>query len=183
LVDRGRVVVRATIDSFHNPRALRWRRGKHSPVGFSLDSHDLEAARAELLDPFRAGEGATYRAAVFHEPTGRPVDAPDRIVGGDEILVFDGIFVCRPELRDYWDFTVFLDGQERVSLTRLGYVLADAPDGGNELVAHVLKWVERIDRYASGMRIYLDGEDPRSRVDLVVDNNHLERPSIVARPQ
>lgn len=30
----GVTVIRSTIDSFHNPRAVRWQRGKGSPVGF-----------------------------------------------------------------------------------------------------------------------------------------------------
>ncbi|MEM8922380.1 MAG: uridine kinase [Actinomycetota bacterium] len=172
-------VVRATIDGFHRPRADRWARGRSSPVGFYLDSHDLDAVRRLLLDPFRSGPGATYRTAIFDEPSDRPVDAPPRLVAGGALLLFDGIFLCRPELRPYWDVVVFLDGRERVQLDRLGLVMADAPDGGRELVDHVLRWVERLDRYASGMRHYLELDRPLAHADLVIDNNDLANPVIV----
>ncbi len=172
-------VVRSTVDSFHHPRAVRWSRGRSSPVGFYLDSHDLGALRERLLDPIRAGRGATYRLAAFDEPSDQPVEEAPRRVSGDEILVFDGIFLCRPELVDYWDYLVFLEAKARVDLDRLGLVLADAPSGGPELVGHVLQWVERIDRYSSGMRYYLDHDDPKARADLVIDNNDLAHPIVV----
>lgn len=183
LAAEGRAVVRSTVDSFHNPRAVRWARGKASPVGFYLDSHNLTALQRLLLDPMREGAGARYRVASFDEPSDQPVDDPPESVAGNEILLFDGIFCCRPELLDYWDLTVFLDGQARVDLGRLGYVLADAPAGGTELIDHVLQWVERIDRYASGMRYYLHHDDPMARVDLVIDNNDLGHPFIVESEQ
>ncbi len=177
----GASVIRSTIDSFHQPRAARHRRGSTSPIGFYLDSHDLAAVCEELLDPMRAGAGASYRTAVFDEPNDRPIDQPHQVVAGDEVLVFDGIFLCRPELVEHWDIIIFLDGRSRVELTRLGLLLANAPPGGVALVDHVLTWVERIDRYASGMRIYLDLSDPRSRADIVIDNNDLARPFVVGQ--
>ena len=181
LADQDTPVVRSTIDSFHNPRQVRWSRGKSSPVGFYLDSHNLTALREMLLDPMRAGPGAAYRIAAFDEPTDQPVDEAPRTVTGNEVVVFDGIFLCRPELAPYWDYVVFLDAQARVDLHRLGAVMRDAPAGGAELVDHVLQWVGRLDRYTSGMRYYLDSDDPRALADLVIDNNDLARPVIVGR--
>lgn len=181
LAGRSVPIVRATIDSFHRPRASRYRRGATSPVGFYLDSHDLDAFRDALLDPMRSGAGARYRTAVFDEPTDRAVEQPPRVATGDEVLLVDGIFLCRPELGDAWDVTVFLDGRSRVELSRLGLVLGDAPPGGVEMVEHVLGWVARLDRYASGMRYYLDTVDPMSTADLVIDNNDLANPFIIDR--
>ena len=129
-----------------------------------------------------AGDGYPAATAVFDEPTDRAVDDPPRTIRGDEVLVFDGIFLGRPELASYWDLLVFLDAQERVDLTRLDHVLADAPTEGDELVDPVLRWVERIDRYSSGMRYHLDTADPLAHADVVIDDDDLTRPSIVAGP-
>lgn len=49
LADRGRHVIGASIDSFHRPRAKRYRRGDASPEGYYRDSHDLLAVRRALL--------------------------------------------------------------------------------------------------------------------------------------
>ena len=49
-------VVRATVDEFHQPRSVRYTKGRHSPEGFFLDSYDYPSLRGMLLDPFRAGQ-------------------------------------------------------------------------------------------------------------------------------
>ena len=61
VAERGRPVIRASIDGFHRPRAERYRRGADSPEGYYLDSFDYERVRAELLDPL--GPGATAATA------------------------------------------------------------------------------------------------------------------------
>ena len=35
---KGRPVIRASIDGFHNPRSVRYRLGQNSPVGYFQDS-------------------------------------------------------------------------------------------------------------------------------------------------
>ncbi len=176
-------IVRATIDSFHNPRAERYRRGKGSGAGFYFDSHNLKELRARLLDPFRTGLGAEYTTACFDEPSDQAVDPESKTLAGNEVLLFDGIFACRPELEGYWDYVIHLDGRARVNLGRLGVVMADAPQQPEALVDHVLTWVQRMDRYTSGMAIYLDSDRPTERADLVIDNNDLANPRVVSSRQ
>ncbi|KAF0805900.1 phosphoribulokinase [Alcanivorax xiamenensis] len=36
-------VIRASVDGFHNPEVVRYRRGRYSPEGFYYDSYDYEA--------------------------------------------------------------------------------------------------------------------------------------------
>lgn len=62
---RGRRVIRASIDGFHNPCAVRYRRGPDSPGGYYLDSFDHDALRASLLDPLGSGGDLRYRTATF----------------------------------------------------------------------------------------------------------------------
>ena len=173
-------IVRATVDSFHNPRHVRYGRGKGSGAGFYHDSHNLEALCNRLLTPFRTGIGSEYSTECFDEPSDRPVEAETQTLAGDEILLFDGIFACRPELAGYWDYVIHLDGRVRVNLGRLGVVMADAPTETLAVVDHVLTWVERMDRYTSGMAIYLDSDRPLERADLVIDNNDLAAPFVVS---
>ena len=177
--ERDMSIVRSTIDSFHNERRVRHARGPRSPLGFYADSHDLAALRRVLLDPFKAGEGATYRVAVFDEPTDSPVDTAPATIGVDDILVFDVTFLQRPELAAYWDVVVYLDAQKRIDLERLGLVLEDLPPDPLEAVAHTLTWVARIDRYSSGMRHYVDFVNPAASAHLVIDNNKIDAPVIV----
>ena len=172
-------IVRASIDSFHNPRQLRWQRGRSSPLGFYLDSHNLDSLRTELLDPFAAGAGSSYRTAVFDEPSDGPIETDQSIVASQDVLIFDGIFLQRPELADYWDLTVFLDGQKRVELGRLGLVLDELPDDPDQAALHTMEWAERFERYRSGMRYYLDLVEPASCSDILIDNNDLKHPRLL----
>jgi len=175
----GHRVVRSTTDSFHNPRQVRFRRGKASPVGFYFDSHDLDSLRKRLLEPFRRGEGATYVAAIFDEPSDTPVEPQPSLVASDDVLIFDGLFLQRPELHGYWDLVIYIDGNERENLRRLGLVMDDLPDTPDDVVAHVLEWVRRLDRYASGMTYYVDSVDPMLGADIVIDNNNFASPKII----
>ncbi len=172
-------IVRASIDSFHNSRQVRWQRGRSSPLGFYLDSHNLDSLRSELLDPFRAGAGSPYRTAVFDEPLDAPIESGQSTVSTQDVLIFDGIFLQRPDLAHYWDLTVFVDGQKRVDLGRLGLVLDELPDDPDQATMQTMEWAERFERYRSGMRYYLDLINPANRADILIDNNDLTRPRLL----
>lgn len=147
----GASVVRATIDSFHRPRAERYRLGPDSPEGYYRESHQLDVVRSRLLDPWRAGAG-DYVTAVFDEPTDTPVVDPPRPVPVDHVLLFDGLFLHRPELVDAWDLTVFLVADQR-----------RAAAGHRP-------------RYVEGQRRYEAEADPRRRATFVIDNDDLAEP-------
>lgn len=98
----GSPVLRATLDDFHRPRSERYRRGRSSPEGFYRDSYDYDAFRRLLIEPFRTGAEGGVRLAAFDLVADLPVDAPTVSVPTDAVLVVDGIFANRPELRGIW---------------------------------------------------------------------------------
>jgi uridine kinase len=65
LREQGRVVIRASVDSFHRLRAERYRRGPTSAEGYYLDSFDYPALRDALLLPLGSSGSRRYRRAVF----------------------------------------------------------------------------------------------------------------------
>src|SRR6516225_5870427 len=50
-----RSVIRAFIDSFHNPARIRYQRGSTSPEGYCHDSFSYQALRECLLAPLGMG--------------------------------------------------------------------------------------------------------------------------------
>ena len=146
---------RSTTDSFHNPRAVRLPPGVDLAESYVGLSHDLLRMRWYVLDPFRAGEG-TWRAAAFDEPSDSPVDSPEQPVPPDGVLLFDGLFLHRPELLPYWDLTVVLTAPSRAP--RAGY------------------------RYVEGWRLYRERCRPDEAATVVVDNDDLAAPRILRRP-
>ena len=177
----GVAVIRSTTDSFHNPRSVRWTRGKASPDGFYLDSHDLATLRRVLLEPLSATPPQPYRAAAFDEPSDSPVVATEERADAGSVLLFDGLFLQRPELRRYWDLVVWLDGQGRVDRRRLDWASRDCPPGPAAL-PHLVGCWGLLARYHLGMRRYLDECDPITGADIVIANDDLASPAIVRGP-
>jgi uridine kinase len=100
-------VFRASIDDFHRPRAHRLARGPLSPEGYYEDAFDVQAAREELLLPFRHG-APVIRDKVHDLRSDSRVDRPSVSVRDAKVLVVDGVFLLRPELRELWDIAVYL---------------------------------------------------------------------------
>lgn len=105
LTAAGRNVIRASVDGFHNPRALRYRLGRQSPEGYFRDSYDYGQLNALLLDPLSPGGHGRYRVAAFDHRTDQPVPLPEAQASPGDILVFDGIFPHRPQLCGSWDYS------------------------------------------------------------------------------
>jgi uridine kinase len=164
-----RSVIRASVDSFHNPRAMRYRLGQTSPLGFFNDSYDYGKLTNLLLDPLSPGGNLRYRRAAFDHRTDSSVDAPEELATPDSILIFDGIFLHRSLLRPYWDFSVFLDVDFTVSIPRG----ASRGEGSPDLCA------ESNRRYVEGQKIYLSECQPASAATLTINNNDIEHPYLV----
>jgi uridine kinase len=88
----------------------------------------------------------------------------------DCILVFDGIFLHRPELRNYWDFSIFLSVDFSVSVGRCA-----TRDNTSPVVEAAANR-----RYVEGQRLYLRECEPSRHATLTIDNNDLAQPRIIA---
>jgi uridine kinase len=159
----GRSVVRASVDGFHRCRADRYRRGRESAVGYWLDAYDYDRMTGALLDPF--GRGEPVRTVVHDVRTDAALDLPPVPVGGDDVLIVDGVFVHRDELSPYWDFSLYLHVDLAVSLVRMS-IRDGLP-------------IETTRRYTGAHRLYLDACDPLRRAGVVVDNTDLAAPRMI----
>lgn len=162
-------VFRASVDGFHRPRAERYARGRTSPEGFYLDSYDYAAFRRELIEPFRAGD--PFRTAVWDVDADAPVDVAPQVAGPDAVLLVDGIFLHRPELRGLWHWSLWLDVPVDVAFARLAE--RDGTDPAHTAASNA--------RYRQGQEIYLRDADPRRAASAIVDNTDFRHPSRVYR--
>ena len=165
----GRPLIRASVDGFHNPKSARYRLGKGSPEGFFRDSYNYPALKAALLDPLSPGSTGRYRTAVFDHHTDEFVEVPEEQARPGSILILDGIFLHRPELRDYWDFSIFLEVDFSVSIPRGAQRGEGSPD----------PHTPENRRYVEGQRLYFRECRPKQHATVVVNNERLERPFIV----
>jgi uridine kinase len=144
-----------------------------------LDSHQLDVIVGELLVPFARGN-SEVRTAAFDEPSDAPVDV---VVDVDPVavLVFDGLFLHRPELNGHWGVTFFLDADVRRDREWLRFLLDGLPDDDVERAATLDLRLARArwPRYGDGWRCYVDAAQPASEATVVIDNNDVRTPTNV----
>jgi uridine kinase len=172
----GRPTLRASFDDFKKPWRDAQEKGydRTTGEGYYRNAPDFESARALLLDP--AGPSGSGRVVLCaHDPlTGVDhrritVEAPYNAV-----LIVDSVFALRREYDEYWDFRIWLDVDEELSLTR--GIERDAAREGREEALRIHR-----DRYQASERIYMQEVNPKVKADIVVDNSDLVAPFIVRR--
>ncbi len=146
-------VIRASIDGFHNPPSIRYARGRTSPEGFHLDSYDYDAVRRVLLDPLGRHGDRRIVSAIYDVVDEQPVAHAVELAPAGSVLVFDGIFLHRKELQEYWDYSIFLDVDFSVSIPRGALRGRGNPDPNASVNQ----------RYVEGQRRYLQRCRPQSR--------------------
>jgi uridine kinase len=157
----SRSVFRASVDDFHRPRAERYARGKDSPEGFYKDSYNYSTLKRVLIEPFRIGRIGSFVLAAFDLERDAPFEQKWTSAGDDAILVIDGIFLNRPELRGLWNYSIWLDAD---AATREERLLARDGEGSFG------------PRWNDAQALYLDDGDPRSYATATIDNSDFEHP-------
>jgi len=166
---KGRSVIRASVDNFHNPRSVRYSLGKHSPQGFFQDSYNYHDLIKVLLNPLSPGGDRWYRRAIFDHRSDTKVSSKLEYAEIGSIFIFDGIFLHRPELRWYWDYSIFLEVKFEISIPRGAQRDEGLPD-----------WqAESNIRYVEGQKIYLTECEPAKQATIVINNEDLARPYII----
>lgn len=171
---QGRHVIRATVEGFLFPQAHRYRLGEYSPLGCYVDNHDYDALKRVLLDPLGPGGDRRYQDAVYDRQTDAVLCRPVTTAPADAVLLFDGVFLLRPELRDRWDLRVFVSTTFQETVDR-----ALVREQGALSAAEVeRRWR---DRYIPSQEFYFATVRPTDRADVVVHNDNLQRPAWEAR--
>ena len=172
----GRSVIRGSIDGFHNPAVTRKRRGVMSPEGYFRDSFDYASLVRALLGPLGPGGTRRYRRAIFDFRSDSPVEVPLEEAAPDAVLLFDGVFLLRPELREHWDFSVFVRADFEIAVKR-------AEERDLELFGDISNLrLHYRQRYVPGQRLYLSEAQPERWASVVIDNNDPAQPCLSSRP-
>ena len=174
LEESNRQIIRASIDGFHNPKAIRYRKGRNSPDGYYQDSFNHHLIIDKLLEPLSSGD-LKYKEVVFDYQIDDEVNVPSKKADKDAILIMDGIFLFRPELLNYWDIKIFLDVSFDVTLQR-----AIKRVKNQETLASEQDIVDLYNRrYIPGQRLYFQEATPQEKADILIDNTSYENPVII----
>lgn len=151
-------VFRASLDDFKKPWQDRYLYDRESGEGYYRNAFDVERIRSGLAGGFRAGRVmlCSIDPITQIDHSAELVQVPDRA-----ILIVDGVFALRPELRDLWDLGVWLETHPQISELR-----ASARDG------------EMLERYRLSEQLYLTEAQPQQVADIIIDNNDISAPAV-----
>jgi uridine kinase len=166
---RGRDVIRATVDDFLFPRARRYLRGEYSAEGCYYDTHDHGALNRVLLDPLGPGGDRRFRHSVYDRTADAVLSPPVRTAPAGAVLVFDGVFLLRPELIDRWDLRIFVSAALEKTVERA--VIRERRVSTRADVER--RWRER---YLPAQQLYFATAGPAERADIIVHNDEPQQP-------
>lgn len=164
--EAGHEAIQASIDDFHRPRHERYRAGRETAEGFYRDSFDYQTFRRVLIDPFRLAGSAGFQLASFDLRRDVPALTTWLTAAADAILIVDGVFLNRPELRGIWNYSILLETPWDVAYERLA--LRDGVDPDPDAASNA--------RYRDGQELYFAEAGPRSVADAIIDNTDPEHP-------
>jgi uridine kinase len=116
-----RPVVRASIDDFHRPgHKFRSMRGDWTTQSYYDESYDYLAFRDLVLRPLGPGGNRRVRTAIFDSFRDVPVPEHWQTASENTILIVDGVYLQREQLRSDWDYVIWLkvDAETMISRAR-----------------------------------------------------------------
>ena len=167
---RGRPVIRASIDGFHNPTRIRHARGRSSPEGYYHDSFNYEALLESLLVPLGPNGSRLYCSKIFDYRTDKEMDRQVVLADINAVLLFDGVFLLRPEICEHWDCSIFVEAPFDVILQRALVRDCDLNNSSDDISRRYKQ------RYIPGQKIYLEAWRPEDRAEIVVRNSDPNDP-------
>lgn len=169
----ARPVIRVSGDDFHQPAALRKHRGDLSPDGYYHDAFDVQAMIDHVLQPLGPQGDLQYRSSLHDYRRDEPSLAAPASAATEAVLLFDGVFLLRPELRPHWDLSVDLDVDQDESLRRAlsrDLELFESADNVRRRYIH---------RYLPGQALYRSQARPKDVCDVLVDMSSPADPVVL----
>jgi uridine kinase len=172
LQEKGKKVVRAGLDGFHNPPEIRHRQGPMSVEGYVEDSFDYAAVRENLLQPLGPGGDRRYAPEIFDHQKGEAKTVEFKEAPEDAFLLFEGVMLLRKELVEFFDFRILVMCSVEVILERAK--IRDLAHFGD--METLLEKYRK--RFVPGQKKYLAENQPAQVADLVFFNDDPEFPTI-----
>jgi uridine kinase len=95
------------------------------------------------------------------------------------VLLFDGVFLLRPELIDWWDLRIFVSVPFMQTVDRAQNRSAALAGSSADTAEIERSWR---DRYIPAQQLYFATARPTDHADIIVYNDQLQRPTWEVRP-
>jgi uridine kinase len=92
------------------------------------------------------------------------------------VLLFDGVFLLRPDLVAFWDFSIFVQADFDEIVRRASARDAESMEGAGAVLERYRR------RYIPGQELYFSRCRPQEIADVVIDNTDVLAPNPVWMP-
>ncbi len=170
---RGAAVQTVHVDDFHHPRRQRYAPGVNDPDRYLRHSFDFTRLIGQILEPLR--RDGELHTALTHLDLATDTFTAHRTytIDAGTVVLVEGVFLLRPQLRRLLDLTVYLHVPEHTALLR-GSTRDTSPAGVDVAGRYRSK-------YLPAQREFLRQHPPAELADLIVDNTDWDRPTVLRR--
>lgn len=170
---RGLPVTRASIDDFHNPRVIRYAKGKESARGYYEDAHDYTAFKERLLKPLGPNGNLQYETISHNLITDMHVHNEPLLAQPNMVLIVDGTFLLKKDIEYLFDYKIFVDTDFEIARKR-GVERETEAFGSYEEAEKIF-----LNRYHAACKMYIDEHNPKSFANVVFQNSDFHDPVVV----
>lgn len=147
----GHAAFRASVHDFYRTWSERDGHGRDTGTSYYLDTIDYSLLRRVLINPYQMGGSAGFVTAGFDRLSNTQIEPFWESGPPDAVLIVDGVFLNRPELRGLWHYSVMLEVPEQIAFA--GEV-----------------------RVREAQALYLAESSPADVATVLVDNSDPEHP-------
>ncbi|EJV71551.1 uridine kinase [Bacillus mycoides] len=169
----GVPVTRASIDDFHNPRAIRYTQGKESARGYYEDAHDYTAFKERLLKPLGPSGNLQYETISHNLITDVSVHNEPLVALPNMVLIVDGTFLLKKDIEHLFDYKIFVDTDFEIARNR-GAKRETEVFGSYEEAEKMF-----LNRYHAACKMYIEEHNPKECANVVFQNSDLENPEVI----
>ncbi|HDR8469332.1 TPA: hypothetical protein QC370_004587 [Bacillus cereus] len=170
---RGLPVTRASIDDFHNPRVIRYAKGKESARGYYEDAHDYPAFKERLLMPLGPNGNLQYETISHNLITDMSVHNEPLLATQNMILIVDGTFLLKKDVAYLFDYKIFVDTNFEIARKR-GAKRETEAFGSYEEAEKIF-----LNRYHAACKLYIDEHNPKELADVLFENSKFDDPVVL----
>ncbi|PGP43486.1 uridine kinase [Bacillus thuringiensis] len=170
---RGLPVTRASIDDFHNPRVIRYAKGKESARGYYEDAHDYTAFKERLLMHLGPNGTLQYETISHNLITDMSVHNEPLLATQNMILIVDGTFLLKKDVAYLFDYKIFVDTNFEIARKR-GAKRETEAFGSYEEAEKMF-----LNRYHAACKMYIDEHNPKELADVLFENSKFDDPVVL----
>lgn len=159
-----------SIDDFHNPREIR-RKGENPIDAYYENAFDTGRLIDEILEPIVKNQEVHKELEILNLKSDIYDIKKEYHINKNDIVIIEGVLLYKEPLEKYIDYKIYIDINFDTMMKR-----ARKRDD-NRFDENVVKRYK--EKYIPIQKKYIEEDNPKSKSDMIIDNNDFDKPKII----